>query len=92
MKVIKLDNRYKQYKDHRHQVGFRFEAWNDQAHQIEKILRGMYRTGGWDRSNDWYSYFGTAPSRTGTRPFFITMRDESVSSMVLLLVGNSSEK
>ena len=90
MKVIKLDNRYKQYKEHRHQVGFRFEAWNDQAHQIEKILRGMYRTGGWDRSNDWYSYFGTAPSRTGTRPFFITMRDESVSSMVLLLANATS--
>ena len=90
MKVIKLDNRYKQYKEHRHQVGFRFESWTDRAHQMERILRGMYQSGGWDRGGDWYSYFGTAPSRTGTRPFFITMRDESVSSMVLLLANAGS--
>jgi hypothetical protein len=90
MKLIKLDRRHRQYKEYQHQAAFRFEHWCKEAQEIEKALSSLTGTGGWDRSSAWYSYYGRASNRNSTRPYFVTVRDDTITSLVLLKVGKSS--
>lgn len=84
MKVIKLNRRFKMYKEHGHQAGLRFDTWNQQAQAAEAALRQITQTGGWSRDNEWYSWVGQPTRQFGTRPYFITVRDEQILSLVLL--------
>ena len=86
MKIVKLNRRWNQYKEHRHTVAFRFDSWTETAKRIEDKLRQLTNTGGWTKSAEWYSYFGKAPPGYRPRPYFITMRDESLMSAVLISV------
>jgi len=84
MKVLKLNRRWKQYKEHGHTMCFRFDGWNQEATAVEKILRGLCETGGWIRDGEWYGYYGQARVYGDSRPYFITVRDENIVSAVLL--------
>jgi hypothetical protein len=88
MKIIKLNRRYKQFKEYGHVAGVRFYTWNHQAQAVERAIKDMTSSSGWDRNGSWYGYFGKVARRTDARPYFITVRDESLLTMVLLKVNN----
>lgn len=84
MKVIKLNRRYRMFKDHGHQAGLRFYTWNMQAQAAERLLRQLTTSGGWQPDGEWYAYTGKTSSQFGARPYFITVRDPAVLSAVLI--------
>lgn len=92
MKIIKMNRRWKQFKEHQHQVAIRFNSWTEKAKLIEDKLRELTTTGGWTKSAEWYSYFGKSPDAYRPRPYYITMRDESLMSAVLLSVDVTEVK
>lgn len=83
MKVVKLNCRFKQYKEHGHTVALRFDTWDIDANMYEKACRAKLEGNGWDRSQDWYSYFGDRRNN-GPRPYWITFRNETDLTMVML--------
>jgi hypothetical protein len=84
MKIVKLNRRFRQFRDHGHVVALRFGGWNNQATLIEKVCRNRLKGGGWLRDHDWYSYYGDRNSRYDTRPYWITFRNEADLTLVLL--------
>jgi hypothetical protein len=87
VKVIKLNRRYTQFKESGHTIGFRFDKYTEQCIAIERALREITGQGGWSRDGVWCGYFGKGPS---PRPYFITLRDEAMASMVLLKISNDA--
>lgn len=90
MKVVKLNRRWKQFKEHRHVAALRFNKWGDDVRAYEQAFKEITRTSGWDKGGEWHGYFGKASGRSGSRPFFITVRDESLITLVLLKVGKNA--
>ena len=87
MKFIKLNRRFNQFKEARHTVCFRFDSYSNQSIDVEQALRSLTNTGGWEKNGEWYGYFGKGRS---PRPYFITVRDEALASMVLLKISNDA--
>ena len=87
MKIVKLNRRFRQFKEHRHQAALRFEGWNEKAKEVEKVCRERLQGGGWLRDQDWYSYYGDRNSRYDARPYWITFRNEADLTLVLLSLG-----
>jgi hypothetical protein len=84
MKVVKLNRRFKQYKEHGHTVALRFNGWDMDANMYEKACRAKLTGHGWDREADWFSYFGDRNNRTLARPYWITFRNEADLTLILL--------
>jgi len=84
MKVVKLNRRFKQYKEHGHTVALRFNGWDTDANMYEKACRAKLPGHGWNREADWYSYFGDRNNRTLSRPYWITFRNEADLTMIML--------
>jgi hypothetical protein len=85
MKVVKLNRRFKQYKEHGHVVALRFSSYQPATiAAYEKICRARLRGHGYNREADWCGYFGYAPNSTHPRPYWITFRNEADLTMVLL--------
>jgi len=85
MKVVKLNRRFKQFKEHGHTVAIRFESYEPaKVAAYEKICRARLRGHGYNRDADWASYFGHAPNTFSARPYWITFRKESDLTLVLL--------
>jgi hypothetical protein len=88
MKVVKLNRRFRQFKEHGHTVALRFaNGYSDEIRAIEKVCRARLQGGGWLREHDWYSYYGERNSRYDRdigRPYWITFRRESDLTLVLL--------
>lgn len=89
MKIVKLNRRWRQYKEHHHVAAVRFNSWSDEAHKFEQAMKELTRTSGWSRDGQWYGYFGKPSNRTQSKPYFITVRDESLITMALLKVNKS---
>jgi hypothetical protein len=87
MKVVKLNRRFRQFRDHGHVVALRFGGWNSKALAVERVCRARLGGGGWSRDQNWYSYTGDLNRRsypaTG-RPYWITFRNEADLTLVLL--------
>lgn len=84
MKVIKLNRRYKLFKQQSYQAGLRFDNWCDDARVIEKTCRERLETSGyWPTTSNWYGYFGQRNVH-GPTPYFIMFQKESDLSFVLL--------
>ena len=85
MKLIKLNRRYKAYKDYGHTYGFRFDGWNGDSARVERMLESMlgsqYKH---YNSYQWKATFGNRSKANQSRPYFITFRDESIATMVML--------
>jgi len=86
MKVIKLNRRYKLFKEHGYQAGLRFDAWGNRACLMEMACRerlghsySFYQAG-----SDWCGYFGKSPDGIKSTPYFIMFRRESDLSFMLL--------
>ena len=89
MKIVKLNRRFRQFRDHGHVVALRFEGHTKKSTVVEKVCRERLNGGGWLRDQDWYSYYGDRNSRYDrdvARPYWITFRRESDLSLVLLCV------
>lgn len=85
MKVVKLNRRFKQFKEQGHTVALRFpHGFTNDAQEIEKICRQRFNGHGWLRSHSWYGYYGDRNVRTLSRPYWITFRHESDLTLVLL--------
>jgi len=84
MKIVKLNRRYKQFKNNGHTVALRFNGWNPTAAAIEKICKERLTGYGWLPEHDWYHYYGDRNSRTDVRPYWITFRNEADLTLVLL--------
>jgi hypothetical protein len=90
MKIVKLNRRFRQFKEHGHVVALRFEGWSKKATAVEKVCHEKLNGGGWLRDHNWYSYYGNRNSRydrDAARPYWITFRNESDLTLVLLSVG-----
>jgi hypothetical protein len=83
MKVVKLNRRFRQFKEHGHTIALRFTDWRD-AVSYEKTVRDRLGVGGWQRHDLWYSYFGNRRRRNDFRPYWITFRNEADLTLVLL--------
>lgn len=92
MKILKLNRRWRQFKEHGHTMAFRFNnGFTKEAGQIEAALRAVTARGGWERQGEWYGYYSKSSTRDGARPYFITLRDENLVTMVLLKSGVQHE-
>ena len=83
MKVIKLNRRYKLFKEHGYEAGLRFDAWGYKAREIEITCRARLGLSFFQGTSEWYGYFGKR-SCTGPTPYFIMFRKESTLSFILL--------
>lgn len=88
MKVVKLNRRFKQFKEHGHVVAMRFESHTVKAIAYERAAKQRLGGYGHDRASTWCSYFGTAPRGRHEfytpRPYWITFRNEADLTLVLL--------
>jgi len=86
MKVVKLNRRFRQFKEHGHVVAMRFDQYSSQAMTYEKACRKKLKGHGYTRSDSWYSYFGKKNIKgyTCPRPYWITFRNEADLTLVLL--------
>jgi hypothetical protein len=85
MKVVKLNRRFKQYKEHGHTVALRFASYQPATIEAyEKICRARLRGHGYNREADWCGYFGYAPNSSRPRPYWITFRNEADLTLVML--------
>lgn len=84
MKIVKLNRRFRQFKENGHTVALRFEGWTKKATAVEKVCREKLNGGGWFRDHNWYSYYGARNGRSDTRPYWISFRNEAELTLVLL--------
>jgi hypothetical protein len=82
MKVVKLNRRFRQFKEHGHTVGLRFPSYTESA-PYETATKKKLGDGGWQRHDLWYSYFGHGRV-DGYRPYWITFRNEADATLVVL--------
>lgn len=90
MKVIKLNGKYRLFKEHRYQAGLRFDTYGNNVRNIENSCRerlgpsGRFQPGRLQPcDSNWTSYFGKRNVYAAT-PYFIMFRKESDLSFVLL--------
>jgi hypothetical protein len=83
MKVVKLNRRFRQFREHGHTIALRFPSYTESV-PYEKTTRNKLGVGGWQRHDSWYSYFGNRSSRNDFRPYWITFRNEAELTLVLL--------
>lgn len=84
MKIVKLNRRFRQFKEHGHTVALRFNNWNNTVTTVEKVCREKLKGQGWLPRHDWYSYYGNRNSRYAARSYWITFRNEVDLTLVLL--------
>jgi hypothetical protein len=78
IKVIKLNGRYKLYKDYQMSHAIRFGSWSTEAGKVESFLRERYGSEyNWNRQHVWKTHWGKSASHE-PRPFYIGVRDEEM--------------
>jgi len=82
MKVVKLNRRFRQFREHGHTIALKFTDWNE-AMPYEKITQARLGVS-WQRHDPWYSYFGNRSNLYILRPYWITFRNEADATLVLL--------
>lgn len=87
MKVIRLNRRFKQYKEHGHTVAIKFNQYNDHARQVEHACNNLFDSHGWNRDARWFCYFGERGRRGSRRPYWFTFRNEADVTLLLLSVN-----
>jgi hypothetical protein len=84
MKVVKLNRRFKQFKENGHTVALRFPNWSKQAIAVEDHTCKKLGGGGWSRTDSWFSYFGASNGHSDRKTFWITFRNEADLTLVML--------
>ena len=83
MKVVRLDRRFRQYKQHGHVIAVRCDSWLGEGISFEQICKAKLGGQGYMPTNDWHAYFGKNNGRAN-RPFWISFRREADLTLVLL--------
>lgn len=85
MKTVKLNRRFKRFKESGHTVALRFDCWGKQALAVEQVCRdrfgSMFVVGA-----SWEGYFGKGHRLYDQRPYWISFRNEKDLTLVLLSV------
>jgi len=81
MKVIKLDNRHRLYKEG-FTHAFRFQGWEQDYSKVESTLSQKYGVS-WNNQKCWGTYWGKQ-SVTGDRVYWIGLRSEALVTQTLL--------
>lgn len=87
MKIVKLNRRFRQFKEYGHVVALRFEGYTSEAGVYERACRARLSSHGWSRDHVWYGYYGDRNrqhDRNAPRPYWITFRREQDLTLVLL--------
>jgi hypothetical protein len=85
IKIIKLNGRYKLYKEYQCSHAIRFNSWNAEAGKIEAFFRSQYGSeySFNNRHVMWKTHWGKAQGHN-PRPYFIGVRDEEMIFMAKL--------
>lgn len=86
VKIIKLNRRYKLYKEHGCTHAIRFYSWSTEAGKVESFLRERYGSEyiwGQYRNTMWKTHWGKSQGND-PRPFFIGVKDEEMIFMTRL--------
>ena len=88
MKIVKLNGRFKQYREQRHTIAMRFDGYTSEAGVYERACHDRLpgSGNGWLRHGQWYSYYGARPNSNRPRPYWITFRNEQDLTLVLLSI------
>ena len=88
MKFIKLDRRYKVYKEHNHTCAFLFEEWSKDSEKLERIFEKTYGSQYcWALKTPFLkwkaAFIRSTPSNKPFR-YMISMKSEDMATFVLL--------
>ena len=86
MKVVKLNRKFKQFRENGHVVALRFPHWSSQVSAVERMVEQRLGGTGWNRGADWCSYFGKSNGPSARKTYWITFRNEADLTLVLLSV------
>ena len=89
MKVIKLNRRYKVFKEHGHEVAVKFNSFS-KASPLERVCQS--RMGGsavWNINGTWYGWFGKKRPGYHNAPYFISFRKESDLTFALMCLTSN---
>lgn len=83
MKIVKLNRRFRRFKEAGHAVALRFDCWGSSAVAVEQMCRD--RLGSmFDNGARWEGYFGQGNRLYSQRPYWISFRNEKDLTLVLL--------
>lgn len=80
VKVIKLNRRFKLYKEHGMEHAIRFSSWDAKVAKVESFMRehfGPEYVWGHNSQTQWKTHWGKV-NRNNPRPYFIGVRDEEM--------------
>jgi len=86
MKVVRLNRRFKKFRDYGHTVGLRFGEGYSEAVPYETATMAQFGGNRYDSKATWTSYFGARNGRNTIRPYWITFCNEADATLVLLSV------
>jgi hypothetical protein len=88
VKLVKLNRRYKAFKEYGHRWAFRWQSYSPkECGRVEKIMQDMHGSQWrWNRNDarEWQATFGHISSRQATRPYWISFKNEQDATVVLL--------
>lgn len=89
MKLVKLNRRYKAFKEYGHNWAFRFNGYDPGViMKVERIFHNMHGSQYTYRGpTQWRACFGS-PSKYGPRPYWVSFKNESDATVVLLALEN----
>lgn len=82
MKTVKLNGRFRMFKEHGHTMALRFNGWTADISRYESACR-RHLGSDWNKTS-WSCYFGARNGRSDSRPYWITFRNEADLTLVLL--------
>ena len=82
MKTVKLNGRFRMFKEHGHTMALRFNGWTADISRYESACR-RHLGSNWNKTS-WSCYFGARNGRSDSRPYWITFRNEADLTLVLL--------
>lgn len=82
MKIVKLNRRFRRFKEAGHTVALRFDEWGHKPSAVEKVCRDRLGSP-YARDASWEGYFGTSKT-VGPRPYWVSFRYEKDLTLVLL--------
>ena len=84
MKVVKLNRRYKAFKEKGHTMGLRFKTCSKEVLELETQCHLRFGSR-WSKNASWGSQFGSPdPNYHGYRPYWLTFKNEADLTLLLL--------
>jgi hypothetical protein len=85
MELVKLNRRYKAFKENGHHWAFRWDSYDAKTcRQVEHIFQDMYGSQYNYSTTNWKANFGHAPNSNSSRPYWVSFTNEHDATAVLL--------